>query len=852
MSRRKLGLIASFLFVSIAAVLLREPHAAGLSSPRPVASAPNIQSIVPVAPETMPEPEARAGKIETALERAEVVEARTLPPDADGVVVKQRVIRWHGKYPLLRIEEDVSRDPLEKGEQRVMVADHLMVTLREGFSEEQLQAWVNGMGFKVRRHLPGTDVFLIGLPSGSLVGFDAMLKRFNEPGLPVEMAEPDALRFAATMPNDTSFAMQWALHNAGQTGGGPDVDVDAVEAWETTRGDASLVVAVLDSGIDLAHPDLQANVWVSSGEIPNNRIDDDRNGFVDDVNGWNFYSNSRNLGDVDGHGTHCAGVIGAVGDNAAGVSGIAPLVKIMPLRVMDDEGAVVVSDAIEALNYAVAMGALVTSNSYGGSQASKLEKRAIDVAQKAGVLFVCAAGNGFPGRNIDKRKSYPASFSSANIISVAASTSSDGRPSFSNYGIESVDIAAPGVGILSTLPDGTYGYESGTSMACPLVAGACVLVKAAHPELSWAEIKSALLNSVDKVPAFKGKVKSGGRLNVARAVRIGAMPSIELSEWEIKDGTQLGAGGNGDGLVNGGEDVTVAVTIKNVGPTRANAVTTTLSVRQNTPVISVIRGSKAWGTVAAGASLTNASGKSLPFVIRVAPDSVTQAVSLVFTHADNSGHTWVSDVPLTIAGTQTLTGAVAFLTGGKPVKRATISYTGPVSGTVLTAADGSYQLTLPDGTYVVTAHIAGYASTLPTTITVPPATAELNFAIGKPVLNLSPDSLSVSQPEQSETTKTLAVTNSGDVPLTIAVQNSSLGNAVSKSFYNVASYGAASRVTAQAVHAPLPWHWRVESHAVALSREGFWRDGYLHHSAITPFSLACACFLHGQTLYEFI
>ena len=818
MSRRRLGLIASFLIVSIAAVLLREPRAVGLSSPQPVASVPEIQSIAPVAPATMPEPEARAGKIETALERAEVVEARTLPPDAEGVVVKQRVIRWHGKYPLLRIEEDVSRDPLEKGEPRVMVADHLMVTLREGFSEEQLQGWVNGMGFKMRRHLPGTDVFLIGLPSGSLAGFDAMLKRFNEPGLPVEMAEPDALRFAATMPNDTSFAMQWALHNSGQTGGANNADVNATEAWEMTRGDASLVVAVLDSGIDLAHPDLQANVWVNSGEIPNNRIDDDQNGVVDDVNGWNFYSNNRNLGDLDGHGTHCAGVIGAMGDNAAGVSGIAPLVKIMPLRVMDDEGAVVVSDAIEALNYAVAMGSLVTSNSYGGAQTSALEKRAINAAKTAGVLFVCSAGNGRPGRNIDIKKSYPASFDCPNIISVAASTSSDGRPSFSHFGVKSVDIAAPGVGILSTLPGGTYGYESGTSMACPLVAGACVLVKAAHPELGWEGIKSALLNSVDRVPAFKGKVKSGGRLNVARAVLIGAMPRIDLVGSEINDGGKLGAGGNGDGVANAGEDVAVEVTIKNVGPTSASAVTTTLSVRQNTPVISVIRGSIAWGDVAAGASLKNGTRKALPFVVRVAPGSATQTVALLFTHADDSGHTWVSDVPMTIAGTQTLTGAVAFLTGGKPVKGATISYTGPVSGTVPTGADGRYSLNLPDGTYVVTAHIAGYASTLPTTITVPPATAELNFAIGKPVLNLSPDSLSVSQPEQSETTKTLAVTNSGDVPLTIAVQNSSLGNAVSKSFYNVASYGAASRgMAAQAVHAPLPWQEGFESGISSLT-----------------------------------
>ncbi|MCX6853901.1 MAG: S8 family serine peptidase, partial [Verrucomicrobia bacterium] len=605
--------------------------------------------------------------------------------------------------------------------------------------------------------------------------------------------------------------------------------MSAPAAWDTTRGDANLIVAVLDSGIDLTHSDLKDNLWVNLGETPSNGIDDDRNGYIDDVNGWNFYSRSKSVNDSNGHGTHCAGIIGAAGNNALGVSGISPLVRIMPLVVMDSSGFIATSDEIAALNYAVANHVLVTSNSYGGSLYSAMEKSAIDAAQAAGVLFVCAAGNSYPGVNIDKTTTYPASYPNSNIISVAASTSSDGRPASSNYGLVNVDLAAPGIGILSTLPGSQYGYDSGTSMACPLVAGACVLVKAAHPELGWLDIKNALLGSVDPVPAFKGLVKTGGRLNVARAVRIGALPSIEVTSSQIKEGKLLGAKGNGDGVVNAGEDATVAVTIRNFGPSLAYGVTTILSLRQDTNAVSVVRGSKTWGNVATGASLSNNTASSQPFVVHVDISAATQTVALIFTHSDTLGRSWMSEVPLSLAGTQTLTGKVVYLTGGKPVKGATVSFTGPVSGTALTAANGTYKASVPDGTYDVTARLAGYATTSPKTASLPRAGANVDFTMGRALLSVAPASIAVKHSEQAVTTKTVAVTNKGDLPLSIAVQNSSLGNAVSTSYYNTSSYGVATR-SLQAAYAPLPWQDGFESGISSLTPSRFHKewDDYLY------------------------
>ena len=255
-------------------------------------------------------------------------------------------------------------------------------------------------------------------------------------------------------PNDPNFSSQWGMNNTGQTGGTTDADIDAPEAWAITAGDSSIVVAVLDTGVDYTHPDLAANIWTNPGEIAGDGIDNDGNGFIDDVHGWDFQNEDNDPMDDHGHGTHVAGTIAAVGNNGVGVAGVAWNVTIMPLKIMSSSGTSF--DAIQALNYAVAMGVKISNNSYYMSGMYN----AIEAAGAAGHLFVTAAGNS--GVNTDITPHYPSIYDLENIISVAATDHNDNKLSSSNYGLTTVDLGAPGANIYSTKKGGGYGNMSGT------------------------------------------------------------------------------------------------------------------------------------------------------------------------------------------------------------------------------------------------------------------------------------------------------------------------------------------------------------------------------------------------------
>lgn len=327
----------------------------------------------------------------------------------------------------------------------------------------------------------------------------------------VESVEMASMR----TPNDPSFSLQWGLKNSGQAPfyGKSGADIKASDAWSTTTGSSSVIVAVVDTGVDYTHSDLAANIWTNPGEIPNNGIDDDGNGYIDDVRGWNFFSNNNNPMDDHGHGTHCAGTIAAVGNNNLGITGVCWNAKIMPLKFLDSSGNGRVSDAISAILYANKKGAQVISNSWGGTQYTQALKDAIDASP---AVVVCASGNS--GQNSDINPQYPAAMSSSNIISVAATDSKDNLASFSNYGPSSVDLAAPGVTIYSTYKNNKYQYLSGTSMATPFVSGVAGLLKAVSPSMSKNQIKDRILSTVDKLNSLSGKVVTGGRLNAASAV----------------------------------------------------------------------------------------------------------------------------------------------------------------------------------------------------------------------------------------------------------------------------------------------------------------------------------------------
>ncbi len=267
----------------------------------------------------------------------------------------------------------------------------------------------------------------------------------NDPD--VEYVEPNYYRYAtATTPDDTFFSDLWGLNNAG------DTDIDAPEAWDITQGNSNVVVAVLDSGVDYNHPDLFNNMWTNSGEIAGNGLDDDGNGKIDDVRGWDFVDDDNDPIDSDDHGTHVAGTIAAVGNNGTGITGVSWSAQIMPLRFLDAFGSGSVADAIEAIDYAIDKGANIINASYGSYTFSTAERDAIVRARDAGILFVAAAGND-SWNNDSLTKHYPSSYDLDNIIAVAATDQNDNLASFSNFGATSVDVAAPGTNIFSSRPD---------------------------------------------------------------------------------------------------------------------------------------------------------------------------------------------------------------------------------------------------------------------------------------------------------------------------------------------------------------------------------------------------------------
>ncbi len=297
--------------------------------------------------------------------------------------------------------------------------------------------------------------------------------------------------------------------------------VGADKAWATQRGSKNVIVAVIDTGIDYNHPDLAANMWRNPSSR-NARTGVDANGdqYVGDVVGWDFVHNDNLPFDDNQHGTHCAGTIGAVGGDGQGISGVAQKVSLMAVKFLDAAGSGDTADAIKGIDYAVSRGAKVLSNSWGGGadEGNDALKDAIERAGDAGVLFVAAAGN--DSADNDRDPMYPAAFNLENMITVAATTKNDGLAYFSNTGLKTVHVGAPGNGIYSTTPNGRYSSLSGTSMACPHVAGAAALVWSQFPNADYKEVKRRLLESGDRLSVLEGRTITGKRINVQKALQL--------------------------------------------------------------------------------------------------------------------------------------------------------------------------------------------------------------------------------------------------------------------------------------------------------------------------------------------
>lgn len=318
--------------------------------------------------------------------------------------------------------------------------------------------------------------------------------------------------------NDPAIKQAWGLKKS-----------DAARAWKVTKGSKDIVVAVIDTGVDPIHEDLKENLWKNPGETgldkkgkdkATNGVDDDKNGYIDDVYGWNFVSNNNELTDNHGHGTHIAGIIGAQAGNQKGISGIAPDVSLMIIKYYDPKVSNTdnLKNTINSINYAIKMGAQIINYSGGGTDYSQEEFEAVKRAEKQGILFVAAAGN--ERSNSDQFHYYPADYKLPNIISVTALDPSKEVLASSNFGIETVDLAAPGQNIISTLPGNSYGFMTGTSQATAFVSGAAVLVKANKPEFKFEDIKRYILSTGDPSTTLAQKTRTSRSLNLFKALTI--------------------------------------------------------------------------------------------------------------------------------------------------------------------------------------------------------------------------------------------------------------------------------------------------------------------------------------------
>ena len=529
-------------------------------------------------------------------------------------------LRWAAdfKYPYIRVEKTFDHQQRPEKEE-AMIGDHLAVRFKPGISRTDIDLFVKETPFHIRRALRTSDdqTYLLAWSNPENVSPREMADRIRQAGWPIEYVEPDYLVFpTATTPNDPKYAQDyWALHNTGQTGGTPDADIDAPEAWDTTTGSSDVVVAIVDSGIDYNHPDLSSNIWTNPGEIAGNGIDDDGNGYIDDIRGWDFVSEDNDPQDAWLHGTHVAGTVGAVGNNGLYGAGVAWNVKLVPIRAIDflgTGGPGVASDAAEGIAYATSIGADITTNSYGGQSFSLTLRKAIADAAEAGVLFVASSGN--ETRDNDAIPRFPSSYHLPNVLAVGASDAEDQVAVFdqptglsggqtSNIGMTSVDLMAPGNRIYSTVPSSptdwmsynnfpaNYHWLSGTSMAVPHVAGVAALMKAEEPGLPMQTLRALLFESVDHQPSFTYQVSTGGRLNARKALDLlplretQSLPVIVEVEW-FENGLH-GSSGDGDRALEPGETVAIVCEIHNAGTQTSIAPSLELSLTQAHPDVTL-------------------------------------------------------------------------------------------------------------------------------------------------------------------------------------------------------------------------------------------------------------------------
>lgn len=394
------------------------------------------------------------------------------------------------------------------------VPGEYIVKLKSNFSLFNLDSKSMGkhLGAFVKSSLPNDNLLVV--TRASVETQKSAIHELSANPL-VEYVEPNLIYRALKTPNDTDYAEQWALNNVFPKG----IDIGMEKAWDIATGSSDVIVAIIDSGIDYNHPDLKDNLWTNDLELHGKAgVDDDQNGYIDDIYGINASGEgvASNPFDENGHGTHCAGTIGATGNNGLGITGINWKVKIMGLKFLKTNGEGTLDSAVTAIDYAISKGAKVLSNSWGAYTSSQALQDAIERANKAGIIFIAAAGN--DGTDNDVKPMFPASHKTHNIISVAALGNKGDRAEFSNWGINSVHMGAPGVGVHGFWKDGVTRAPSGTSMAAPFVSGVAALVLSHEPQLTHLELKERLIKTARPIASMRNRSMTGAMINAYYAL----------------------------------------------------------------------------------------------------------------------------------------------------------------------------------------------------------------------------------------------------------------------------------------------------------------------------------------------
>jgi subtilisin family serine protease len=646
-----------------------------------------------------------ARSIRQLIEGANLLGETTVEEEAGWKKVQVYDVGDRFKYPIVRVE--TTTNALGQESLNAMVADHLMIRMKEskGATPNMVVAQLKKMGLELRKKMASPGLYLVSVADSKLPVTSILEVVSERLGVVPDVVEPDYIVFAmGNPPNDPSYASLWGLHNTGGSGE-EDADIDAPEAWDITTGSADVLVAVIDTGIDYNHEDLKDNIWTNPNEIAGDGIDNDNNGFIDDIHGWDFYSDDNDPIDSEGHGTHCAGTIGGVGNNTTGVVGVNWDVSLMAIQFLGHSGGST-SDGIDAINYATAMQVTLTSNSWGGGGYSALMKDAIAAAGAANQLFIAAAGN--DSTNNDSSKKYPASYTfdaeSDNIISVASTNRSDRLSYFSNYGATLVDIAAPGSDIVSTVPNNSYSSYSGTSMATPHVAGAMALYFSIV-DGGFKKAKEDLLASVDKIPELDGRCVSNGRLNVSNLLMEGKVPFINLS-------SSVTSSEVGESNINSpGEAVSIQVEFANLGLEGTSGLVAELSASD--PTIQFLVDTIQIGDLEAQSVI--APETAFKFFI---PESFEEPKSITLTIdiSDFNGKSWSHALTLNVNKEITITRSVQALVGDIPLEGVEVEYTNfydkSISGVILSDANGVFSFQGINGYYHITLKKSGYLTSL--------------------------------------------------------------------------------------------------------------------------------------------